>query len=98
MNVILADNGTTALAEAQKNAPDLVLLDLQMPGLGGMDVIQSLKAQDKTRDIPVIILSASKREADINAAKSAGAVDYISKPFVADTLLSRCMKVLNKDD
>jgi two-component system cell cycle response regulator len=97
LNVILADNGTTAVAEAQKNKPDLILLDLKMPGLDGIGVMKALKAQEDTRNIPVIVLSASKNESDIAAAKAAGAVDFVSKPFVAETLLSRCMKVLNKE-
>ncbi|MDB5491418.1 MAG: response regulator [Micavibrio sp.] len=97
LNVILADNGVAALAEAQKNIPDLILLDLRMPGMDGFGVLEGLKARDDTRNIPVIILSASKDEDDIRAAKNAGATDYVSKPFVADKLLSRCMKALNKE-
>lgn len=97
LNVILADNGTTAVAEARKNKPDLILLDLRMPGLDGIGVMKALKEQNQTRDIPVIIVSASKNESDISAAKAAGALDFISKPFVAEVLLTRCMKVLNKE-
>jgi two-component system cell cycle response regulator len=97
LNVVLADNGTTALAEAQKNMPDLILLDLKMPGIGGIEVMKTLRSQDATKNIPVIVLSASRQEGDIKAAKNAGAVDYVTKPFVAETLLSRCMKILNKE-
>lgn len=97
LNVVLADNGNNAVAEAHKHKPDLIILDLKMPGLDGLEVIRQLRGDAETRDIPVMILSASKNPADIEAAKQAGAIDYLTKPFVADTILSRCMKILNKE-
>lgn len=98
LNVVLADNGVSAVFEARKHKPDMIILDLKMPGMGGLEVMKELQLRDETKDIPVMVLSASKSAADSEAAKLAGAIDYVNKPFVADLILSRCMKILNKEN
>ena len=82
-------NGQDGLALATERAPDLVLLDMRMPGLGGFDVLQALQALPATREVPVIFLTADDERESLTRAFAAGAVDYIVKPFVAEELLGR---------
>ena len=84
-----AINGALALKAAQKAAPDLILLDLQMPGLDGYEVCRQLKADAQTRDIPVIFISALDDVLDKVEAFEVGGVDYITKPFQIEEVLAR---------
>ncbi len=84
-----APNGERALATIHKNPPDLILLDIMMPGKNGYDVCQELKAEPKTADIPVIFLSALNDVFDKVKAFQAGGVDYITKPFQSEEVLVR---------
>jgi serine phosphatase RsbU (regulator of sigma subunit) len=84
-----AINGQVALKIAQKSLPDLILLDIQMPGINGYEVCEQLKANDKTCDIPVIFISALSEVFDKVKAFSVGGVDYITKPFQAEEVLAR---------
>jgi len=77
------------LASAAEEPPDLVLLDIRMPGLDGYEVCRRLKADPITSEIPVIFLSAAKEPFDKVEAFSAGGVDYITKPFEAEEVLAR---------
>jgi two-component system sensor histidine kinase/response regulator len=87
--VILAENGPAALAHLGSRRPDLMLLDLMMPGMDGMEVCRRMKADPKTADIPVVFLT-SANEADLAAdAIGLGAVDYITRPFNTAELLAR---------
>jgi diguanylate cyclase (GGDEF)-like protein len=79
--IILAKNGVQALQKAQEHLPDLILLDVLMPQMDGLSVIRALKADDKTRHIPVIFVSALDSAADEELGLELGAVDYIAKPF-----------------
>ncbi len=79
--IILAKNGTQALELAHEHAPDLILLDILMPGLSGFDVIRALKSNDVTRTTPVIFITALDGVADEEMGLELGAVDYIAKPF-----------------
>ena len=79
--IVLAKNGLQALERAKEYAPDLILLDVLMPELGGFDVIRALKNDDATRTIPVIFISALDAMADEEMGLELGAVDYIAKPF-----------------
>lgn len=74
--VVTAADGVEALAVAQRERPDLVLLDLLMPKLPGIDVLRALKASPETRDIPVLVLSNSSREQDVAEVLRLGAVGY----------------------
>lgn len=82
-------DGPTALASAQTVPPDLVLLDIVMPGMDGFEVCVRLKGQVRTRDIPVVFLSVLDHTQDKVRAFAAGGVDYIPKPFQADEVLAR---------
>jgi PleD family two-component response regulator len=84
-----AINGALALKAAQKAAPDLILLDVQMPGLDGYAVCRQLKADAQTRAIPVIFISALDDVLDKVEAFQVGGVDYITKPFQIEEVLAR---------
>jgi PleD family two-component response regulator len=84
-----AINGALALKAAQKAAPDLILLDVQMPGLDGYEVCRQLKADPQTRAIPVIFISALDDVLDKVEAFQVGGVDYITKPFQIEEVLAR---------
>jgi len=77
----LATDGASALEQAISDPPDLILLDVMMPGLDGYEVCRQLKADPRTINIPVIFLTHLNEEADEKAGLEAGAIDYITKPF-----------------
>ena len=83
-----------ALEYLQENKVDLVLLDIQMPEMDGFQVIDKLRANDVTKDIPVIFLTADRSESTEEACFKRGAVDYISKPFVPEIMLQRIRRCL----
>ncbi|RKZ53553.1 MAG: hybrid sensor histidine kinase/response regulator [Candidatus Parabeggiatoa sp. nov. 3] len=87
--VYSAINGKMALKVAQKKLPDLILLDIMMQGMNGYEVCEHLKADEQTRDIPVIFLSALNETFDKMKAFSVGGVDYVTKPFQVKELLAR---------
>jgi formate hydrogenlyase transcriptional activator len=87
--VATAMNGAEALAKVAAEAPDLVLLDVMMPGPDGFEVCERLRANGSTRDIPVIFLTALDDTFDKVRAFSAGAVDFVTKPFRSEELLAR---------
>jgi sigma-B regulation protein RsbU (phosphoserine phosphatase) len=87
--LLVAKNGETALNIARKIKPDLVLLDIMMPGIDGFEVCRRLKADPATRPIPVIFLSALDETADKVKGLQLGAVDYVSKPFQAEEVIAR---------
>ncbi|MBN1887382.1 MAG: GAF domain-containing protein [Thermoflexales bacterium] len=82
-------NGEMALASARSSPPDLLLLDVMMPGLSGYEVCEHLKADERTRAIPVIFLSALSEVTDKVKGLSLGAVDYVAKPFEPEEILVR---------
>jgi serine phosphatase RsbU (regulator of sigma subunit) len=87
--LLIAKNGETALSIAQKTHPDLILLDIMMPGIDGFEVCQRLKSNPATKDIPVIFLSALDETKDKVKGLQLGAVDYVAKPFQADEVIAR---------
>jgi diguanylate cyclase (GGDEF)-like protein/PAS domain S-box-containing protein len=87
--VLPADSGELALASMAANRPDLILLDIRMPGMDGFELIRRLKARTDWHDIPVIFLSAADDHELRVEAFRLGAVDYINKPFQHDELLAR---------
>src|ERR1035441_7119364 len=84
-----AEEGALALTFIESVLPDLVLLDVRMPGMDGFEVCARLKRNPRTRDIPVIFLTSSDQPDDKVRAFQCGAVDYISKPFEAEEVLAR---------
>ncbi|MCP4691865.1 MAG: response regulator [Desulfobacterales bacterium] len=85
----MAISGELALKSIRTAPPDLILLDVMMPGLSGLEVCERLKADRQTRDIPVIFISALDEKLDKVRAFSAGGVDYITKPFQEEEVLAR---------
>lgn len=79
--VIQAAGGEAAVAKAQEHLPNLILMDVRMPGIDGLEAIRLLKADPRTRDIPVISLTAFAAESDTKRCLEAGAADYLSKPI-----------------
>jgi DNA-binding response OmpR family regulator len=92
--VIAAEDGAQALAEIGRLKPDLVVLDAMMPVLDGFEVLRRLKGDPATAGLPVIMLTALKREADIVGALELGAADYLVKPFIPDELVMRIRRFL----
>jgi two-component system, OmpR family, KDP operon response regulator KdpE len=92
-DVDLADSGEEALAAASSTAPDVVLLDLGLPGISGLDVIHSLRTWST---VPIIVVSARDTEGSKVLALDAGADDYVSKPFGMEELLARLRAALRR--
>ncbi|MEM1394678.1 MAG: response regulator [Cyanobacteria bacterium P01_H01_bin.150] len=88
-SVSVASNGENALNELQTISPDLILLDIMMPGMDGFEVCRRLKAWDKTKDIPIIFMTALSDTADKVKGLKLGAVDYITKPFQQEEIVAR---------
>jgi PAS domain S-box-containing protein len=84
-----AGSGERALASVAAQPPELILLDIQMPGMDGFEVCRRLKAQTESRDIPIMFISVSGERAERLAGLNLGAVDYITKPFECEELLAR---------
>ena len=76
-----AENGEQGLSMVEEENPDLILLDVMMPGMDGIEVCKQLKDDAATKSIPVFMLTGKTQNEDINEALSAGADDFISKPF-----------------
>lgn len=89
-------SGEDGIEEAYEQSPDLVLLDLMLPGLNGLEVCKRLKNNKKTENIPIIILTAKGEESDIVAGLEMGSDDYIVKPFSPKILLARIKAVLRR--
>jgi two-component system, OmpR family, alkaline phosphatase synthesis response regulator PhoP len=89
-------SGEDALAAVEAKPPDLVLLDLMLPGLDGLTVCRRLKGNPQTETIPLVMLTAKGEESDIVAGLNLGADDYVTKPFSPKVLLARIQAVLRR--
>jgi two-component system phosphate regulon response regulator PhoB len=96
--ILVAHDGREGLRKAQTHLPDLILLDLMLPGLRGEDVCRELRAGERTRDIPLIIISAKAEETDQVVGFSLGADDYVTKPFSVKVLLQRIKALQRRVD
>ena len=94
--VLVATDGERGLAEAVRHPPELILLDLMLPGLDGLEVCRRLRAQDETRGTPVLMLTAKSEETDIVIGLELGADDYLTKPFSPRELLARVRALLRR--
>jgi two-component system alkaline phosphatase synthesis response regulator PhoP len=94
--VKVVDSGEEALTVAAQYQPDLILLDIMLPGADGLEVCKQLKANSKTQNIPIIMLTALCEEADIVTGLELGADDYITKPFSPRVLLARIKAALRR--
>jgi two-component system phosphate regulon response regulator PhoB len=89
-------DGFAALREAHAHTPDLVLLDVRMPRISGIEVCRELRTDRRTATVPIIMLTARARPQDLEQAYAAGATDYIVKPFSPRELLERVEAVLSR--
>ena len=94
--VVSATSGDEGLRTAIREGPDLVLLDLLLPGLDGIEVCRQLKLDQVTRKIPIIMVSAKGEESDIVLGLGVGADDYVTKPFKPKELIARVRAVLRR--
>ncbi len=94
--VVTAERGDEGLALVQDKRPDLIILDLMLPGLDGLSVCQSIRFDTTTQEIPIIVLSAKSEEADVVIGLGLGADDYMPKPFSPRELLARVKAVLRR--
>jgi DNA-binding response OmpR family regulator len=97
-DVVSTQNGNDALELATREAPDLILLDLMLPGLDGTEVARRLKSDPRTAQVPLIMLTAKGEETDVVVGLTLGADDYITKPFSMKILLARIAVVLRRAD
>jgi len=94
--VSTASNGTEALKAVRTERPDVVVLDLMLPGTSGYDVLQELRRMDETRDVGVILLTSRREEVDRIRGLSLGADDYLTKPFSPAELALRVGAILRR--
>ena len=92
--VLVASDGLEGLARARSERPDIVVLDIMMPKMSGLDVARTLKSDPDTADIPVMLLSAKAQEADLRAGDESGADGYLTKPFDPLLLLQRVEELI----
>lgn len=95
--ILAADDGKKALELAQTEHPDLILLDVMMPEMGGYEVLEKLRKDEKTKSIPVIMLTAKSFQHEIDEGMTRGAEDYITKPFHPNELVMRVQAVLRRE-
>jgi DNA-binding response OmpR family regulator len=91
-----ASDGDAALREVAKRIPDLVLLDVMMPGISGLEVLERLRSAPATAAIPVVMLTAKAQENDVERGFELGADDYVVKPFSPRELVRRVTAVLSR--
>lgn len=97
-DVICAENGEKCLELAAAHSPDLIVLDLMLPGIDGLDVCKKLKNDPETQMLPIIMLTAKSTESDIVVGLELGADDYVIKPFSPRILIARIKSVLRRSD
>lgn len=98
LDVQVARAGRAGLEAAQRTTPDLLILDIMLPDLDGLEVCRRLKRDAETRDIPIIMVSARGDEADIVAGLELGADDYVTKPFSPRVLMARVRATLRRSE
>jgi two-component system, OmpR family, alkaline phosphatase synthesis response regulator PhoP len=94
--VLEAPNGDVALERAHEGAPDLVVLDLMLPGIDGYEVLRSLREDETTARIPVVVLTAKSLQADRDRSHELGAAAFLTKPFLPEDLCDVVDRVLGR--
>lgn len=97
-DVVAVPDGVAALAAIEANPPRLAILDVMMPGLSGMDVLRKVRANEATKDLDIILLTARSRDSDVDAGFAIGASDYVIKPFSPRELVHRVNALLARGD
>jgi DNA-binding response OmpR family regulator len=93
-SVLLARDGQEGIDQARAGKPDLVISDIMMPNVSGLELVETLKGDPATASIPIILLSAKAQSADLKAGLDAGADDYVTKPFEPLELVDRVQALL----
>jgi two-component system phosphate regulon response regulator PhoB len=97
-DVFVSNDGQDAINQARLRLPDLVVLDLMVPVIDGLEVCKTLRSESATRNTPIIMLTAKTEESDELVGFSVGADDYVSKPFSVKILLQRVKSLLRRND
>jgi len=97
-HVIYADNGEQALSVIKRERPELIVLDLMLPGLSGFEICKLVRKDPKTKSLPIVMLTAKSEENDMAAGLDLGADDYITKPFSPKILISRIKAALRRKE
>ncbi|MEP0822989.1 MAG: response regulator [Ignavibacterium sp.] len=97
IKLVLAENGEEAVELAKKHAPSLILMDMQMPVMDGWTAVPILKADEQTKDIPVIAFTAQTKAEDRARTQEIGCVEHYAKPMDPEELLTLIQKYLNKE-
>src|SRR5438105_15358819 len=95
-DVVGVESGEEALVQVHSIPPDLIVLDLMLPGVDGLEVCRALKRDTRTAGIPIVMLTARSEDADVVAGLELGADDYLTKPFSPRVLLARIKAVLRR--
>ena len=97
-SVTCVDTGEKAVDSVRQSLPDLIVLDLMLPGIDGLEVCRRLKGDLKTREVPIIMLTAKSEERDVITGLDGGADDYVTKPFSPRVLLARVKSLMRRKD
>ncbi|MGY2462161.1 response regulator transcription factor [Vreelandella sulfidaeris] len=95
--VVTAEDGEQALARVKDAQPDLLLLDISLPGISGFDVLERLRSEEATAQLPIIMLTAHGRDVEREKGMALGADDYITKPFSTQSLVEKVKTLLIKE-
>jgi CheY-like chemotaxis protein len=93
-DVKFANNGLEVLEKVKEERPSLIILDVMMPKMDGYETCRQLKADDSTRDIPVVFLTAKAQEKEIEEGLKLGAIDYLKKPFEPDEFVQKVRSII----
>jgi DNA-binding response OmpR family regulator len=94
--VVLAHDGAEGIEAARSQRPDIIVSDIMMPKVSGLELVEALKADEATASIPIILLSAKAQTGDLKSGMDAGADDYITKPFEPLDLIDRVNALLSR--
>lgn len=94
--VVLAHDGVEGIEAARSERPDIIVSDIMMPRMSGIELVQALKADEATASIPIILLSAKAQTGDLKSGMDAGADDYVTKPFEPLDLVDRVNALLSR--
>jgi len=91
-----ASDGAEAVQKAQREKPNLIILDLSMPVMNGLDFVRAIRAKDSTKQVPVLMVTTNAAQDDILEALKAGVNDYVVKPFTPDVIKAKVQAVTTK--
>lgn len=94
--VVATKDGQEAFEKVPEEKPDLILLDVRMPRMTGFEACRALKAEESTKEIPVVFLSAKGQDAEVQEGLDAGAIEYLLKPFAPNELIDRINEIMDR--